>query len=244
MQTKPVEFMPISDLVRWDKNPKEHDLETIKTSIRRFGFVAPIIVDGNTGTMVAGHGRLQALAELEAEGIDPPQGLEVDETSGAWKAPVRIVPFLSKDEAAAYAIADNRLVESGGWNEAALTEVLLEIQKSTEQGLEGIGYDQAALDALLAFSTLSGDSTGGEDDPFNPGDGDDAGGEDIQATSGVDPTIRIIIVFKNQEERKQCLELAGLPMEDDNATTFRWSDSCLADNDNTSKKGRKRAPKE
>ena len=52
-------------------NPQIHDeenIEDIKRSIRRFGFVDPIIVRGSDGLVIAGAGRILALRTLWAEG--------------------------------------------------------------------------------------------------------------------------------------------------------------------------------
>jgi DNA modification methylase len=136
--------VPLADLVPWAGNPKEHDIPTIQASIRRFGFVAPIIVDSARGTMVAGHGRLLSLKAMQDAGEAPPDG--ITGTNGAWYVPVLHVPFANEREAAAYAIADNRLVELGGWDEAALAEALHDL--AAEGLLDGVGYDEEAIKAL------------------------------------------------------------------------------------------------
>jgi hypothetical protein len=54
---------------------------------------------------------------------------------------------LPDEEAEAYAIADNRLVELGGWDDETPAEVLSDLAAS--EGLEGVGFDEDDLDELL-----------------------------------------------------------------------------------------------
>ena len=69
-----VEYQPLDSLRPATRNPKNHDLPTIKASIRRFGLGGPAAaVDERTGRMVWGHGRRQALLELRDEGSPPPR---------------------------------------------------------------------------------------------------------------------------------------------------------------------------
>lgn len=68
-----IRYESIDDLVEWPHNPKDHDLEELKRSFLRFGFVQPILVDETSGRIVAGHGRVQALISWRDEdGRDPP----------------------------------------------------------------------------------------------------------------------------------------------------------------------------
>ena len=48
-----IEYMPLSQLERWPRNPKKHADDTINESITRFGFVQPILIDENTKRLVA-----------------------------------------------------------------------------------------------------------------------------------------------------------------------------------------------
>jgi DNA modification methylase len=55
--------MMLTDLKPHPKNPKDHDIEAIKRSIKHNEALAPIEIDENN-MILAGHGRLQALTEL------------------------------------------------------------------------------------------------------------------------------------------------------------------------------------
>jgi hypothetical protein len=123
-------------------------------SILRFGFVAPVMIDEATDTLVAGHGRLQALAAMRADGYDPPRGImeKAGIAEGQWEAPVfRGVTFTSEHDRDAYLIADNNLTIKGGWRMDALTDMLESLATEDPQhGLDGTGYDMEDLDMLLA----------------------------------------------------------------------------------------------
>lgn len=146
MKTAPlaIQYRALKSLKKWAKNPKQHDLGALHQSLERFGFVNPIIVNERTGQVVAGHGRLEALMQRAASGGPMPDRIKRSGTD--WLVPVLVVD-MDEREADAYAVADNRIVELGGWNESMLAEVLSGL--ALEDGLGGIGYDQDDLDAML-----------------------------------------------------------------------------------------------
>ena len=117
-----VEYVPLRELQRWPRNPKNHDGEAIQASIGRFGFVQPIVLDESTGRIVAGHGRLESLTALRDSGAAAPARVEV--AGDDWRVPVlRGVAFASEHEAEAFLLADNATTVLGGWDDAALAEV-------------------------------------------------------------------------------------------------------------------------
>ncbi len=102
-----VEYLPLSELEHWPKNPKKHDTEGIKGSIRRFGFAAPVVIDERTKRLVAGHGRQEALSQMRSAGEDIPA--HIAKRNGEWLVPVvRGNEFESEEEAERYLIADNQ----------------------------------------------------------------------------------------------------------------------------------------
>lgn len=127
-------YRRLGDLARWPRNPKAHDLEKIKESFRRFGFVLPLVEDASTGQLVAGHGRLEALLGMQQDREPAPGRIEVDEV-GHWLVPVVVgQAFASEDEAEAYLLADNRLVEAGGWDYTKLVDMLKGFEDLTGTG--------------------------------------------------------------------------------------------------------------
>jgi len=141
-------WFPVSDLVGWKRNPKAHpadNVAAIARSIKRFGFAAPLVAWKSRRQIVAGHGRLLAAQLLYTE--DASQLLATDQP-GPGLVPVRFLEFASEGEAAALAIADNRLTEANPMDDAAIGELLREM-KGEGVVVDGLGYTDADLDALL-----------------------------------------------------------------------------------------------
>lgn len=154
-----IEYMDLADLVRAPRNPKSHDLGAIHTSIARFGFVSPIILDERTGRLLAGHGRLDSLQAAKASGSSKPPDRIIAQ-DGSWRVPVvRGVASKSDQDAEAYLVADNRTVELGGWDDAALASLLSDL--AAQDALAGTGFDKDDVDALLK---RLGDDTLGQDE--------------------------------------------------------------------------------
>ena len=140
-------LVDVDTLVPHPDNPKGHDLDQLAVSIRRLGFLDPLVVDMRTGLLIAGHGRREALQAMKKAGEDPPAGVAVDD-GGGWQVPV-YQGWRSADdnEAAAALIALNRLTETGGWQTGPLVD-LLDRLAELDGGMDGVGYDSDALDEL------------------------------------------------------------------------------------------------
>jgi ParB-like chromosome segregation protein Spo0J len=142
-----ISWQPIDTVETWDRNPRlnEENVPRVAASIRQFGFVAPIVVWADHDRLVAGHTRLKAMQRLLSE--DPqfvPRG-----APRAGVVPVLRHPFTSEDEANAYAIADNRLNELSTWDDAALAQLLTELDESSVVDLATIGFSSAEIDKLV-----------------------------------------------------------------------------------------------
>src|ERR1700744_4324936 len=143
-----IEMMPLSACLamRHRRNPKDHNLDELINSFYSFGFIAPPTIDEATETMVAGHGRCQALEKLRLEKRPPPDRIEVHDD--VWYVPViRGVSFKNERERDRWLIADNKLPESGGWDEQLLFEMLSEF---SDDELDGLGFTDDELEELLA----------------------------------------------------------------------------------------------
>lgn len=104
-----IEYMSLTEIQRANRNPKRHADATIQASIRRFGFVAPLVLDDRTKRLVAGHGRLDALVALRDAGRATPKRILQRSPGTDWLVPVlRGVEFKDEREAEAYLLADNR----------------------------------------------------------------------------------------------------------------------------------------
>ncbi len=120
-----IEHWPLARLKPYARNAKTHDADQvakIAASMAEFGWTVPVLVAAD-GELIAGHGRILAAAQL-----------------GLSEAPVIVLGHLTEAQRRAYRIADNKLTELGGWDEALLAE-------DFDLGLIGIPEDE--LDALL-----------------------------------------------------------------------------------------------
>lgn len=148
------EWVRIGDLLPWERNPKAHPTENvaeIARSIVRFGFTEPIICWGSRRQVVAGHGRLLAAQMLYRE--DCGRKLATDQPGGAparaedGLVPVRWVEFATDHEAAAYAIADNRLTEKNPMDPALVADIFIDLSEAGVS-LDGIGYTMEEVTAM------------------------------------------------------------------------------------------------
>lgn len=142
-----IAMMRLEEITEADVNVKDHDIGAIHESMNRFGFTSPLLMNEATQKLVAGHGRVETLKQKKQFNEPRPNHIDVAE-DGEWLVPViRGVYFKDEDEAQAYLLADNRLVELGGWNTDALLEELKKLSETAE-GLAGTGFDDADLASL------------------------------------------------------------------------------------------------
>lgn len=122
----------IRDLTPWAKNPRKNDpaVDAVADSIRRFGFASPILARVEDGRVIAGHTRLKAAIKLGMEAV-----------------PVRYLD-LDDDAANALALADNKLGELAEWDDAALAEILRDLEQKSEP-IDNLGWTTDELNALL-----------------------------------------------------------------------------------------------
>ena len=113
--TTEMQLVPLSKLVPYINNARTHSPEQVtklRSSLREFGFVNPVIIDRDYG-IIAGHGRVMAAKE---EGIE--------------EVPCVFVDYLTEAQKKAYIIADNRFAQDAGWDEE-----LLRIEIEALQGM-------------------------------------------------------------------------------------------------------------
>ncbi len=129
-----IERWPTAKLVPYARNARTHSEEQvaqIAASIVEFGFTNPILA-GSDGVIVAGHGRLAAAQKLDLETV-----------------PVVVLDHLTPTQRRALIIADNRIAENAGWDDAMLR---IELQSLQEDGfnLDITGFDADALAEIMA----------------------------------------------------------------------------------------------
>lgn len=137
--TTEMRLVPLSKLVPYVNNARTHSLEQInklRSSLREFGFVNPVIIDRNYG-VIAGHGRILAAKE---EGIS--------------EVPCVFADHLTEAQKKAYIIADNRMAMDAGWDEELL-RVEIEALQAEAFDLSLTGFDDKELADLFADETGS-----------------------------------------------------------------------------------------
>ena len=129
-----IEQWPTDKLVPYARNARTHSdaqVAQIAASIAEFGFTNPILA-GSDGVIVAGHGRLAAAQKL-----------------GIATVPVVVLDHLTPTQRRALVIADNRIAENAGWDDAMLQVELAALQDD-DFDLSLTGFDADALADLLA----------------------------------------------------------------------------------------------
>lgn len=124
----------VEKLIPYARNSRTHSdaqVSKIAASIKEFGFLNPIIVDGDNG-IIAGHGRVMAAQKL---GLDT--------------LPVIEAGHLTEAQRRAYVIADNRLALDAGWDNEMLKVELSNLQEA-DFDLSLTGFDPGEIDAFLA----------------------------------------------------------------------------------------------
>lgn len=114
-----IELWKTEQLVLLERNPRTHSdeqIDQIAASMREFGFLWPIIVNGETRQIVAGNGRYLAARRL---------GLKL--------VPVVEERHLTDAQRRAFIIADNKIALNAGWSNELLAEEL--------PALEELGFD-------------------------------------------------------------------------------------------------------
>lgn len=150
--------LPIARLKPHDRQARTHSkrqTRKIAASIERFGFVNPVLVDGDNG-IIAGHGRVEAAKSL-----------------GWTEVPTLRVEHLSEAEKRAYILADNRLAEEAGWDREILA---IELQGliDVDFSVELTGFDLAEVDQILEEEATVQAADPGRDDEIPPAPDDDA----------------------------------------------------------------------
>ena len=111
-----IRYVPLDEALAWlwPENPKRHDTEGIRASVRRYGFIDPPKFDSALGAIVYGNGRLRVLPAMRDGGEDLPRGVCAD-GDGRWYVPVGFgVDQESQSAAEALAVDHNNLTLLGG----------------------------------------------------------------------------------------------------------------------------------
>ena len=131
--TTEMRLVPTNKLVPYINNARTHSPEQIqklRSSLREFGFINPVIIDRDYG-VIAGHGRI---LDAKEEGIS--------------EVPCVFADHLTEAQKKAYILADNRMAMDAGWDEE-----LLRVEIEALQGMDFdpllTGFDEKELSKLF-----------------------------------------------------------------------------------------------
>ncbi len=128
--TTEMQLVPIAKLVPYVNNARTHSPEQItklRSSLREFGFINPVIIDRDYG-VIAGHGRILAAKE-----------------ECITEVPCVFVDYLTEAQKKAYIIADNRFAQDAGWDEELLRIEIESLQGADfDVSLTGFEADEIA----------------------------------------------------------------------------------------------------
>ena len=116
--TTEMQLVPLGKLVPYINNARTHSpeqLTKLRSSLREFGFINPVIIDRDYN-IIAGHGRVLAAKE-----------------EGIMEVPCVFVDYLTEAQKKAYILADNRMALDAGWD--------VELLRIEIESLQGEDFD-------------------------------------------------------------------------------------------------------
>lgn len=144
--TTQMKLVPVEKLVPYVNNARTHSPEQInklRSSLREFGFVNPVIIDSDYG-IIAGHGRVKAAKE-----------------EGIGEVPCVFADYLTEAQKKAYILADNRMAMDAGWDEELL-RIEIEALQGEDYDIGLTGFDEKDIAELFA-----GEDGDARDDDFD-----------------------------------------------------------------------------
>lgn len=132
--------MPMGSLVPLKDNPRRGDVDAIEASYKEFGQVKPIVVaDNGDGryVIIAGNHQYQAARRL------------------GWDSIACTVLDGDEKRATAFAYADNRTADLGGYDEDLLVKMISEVGGEYSDLMTGLGideFDMASIEETVSNS--------------------------------------------------------------------------------------------
>ena len=148
--TTKLEMVKVSELIPYVNNARTHSQEQVnklRSSLREFGFVNPVIIDADKN-VIAGHGRLMAAKE-----------------EGITEVPCVLVDYLTEAQKKAYILADNRYAQDAGWDEELL-RLEIEALEGMDFDVSLTGFNEDEISDLFAGA----DTSDTQDDDFDLSD--------------------------------------------------------------------------
>lgn len=196
-----VKWERVDDLSPHPRNYRKHperQLAHLRASIEQHGFYRNVVV-ARDGTILAGHGVVEAARGLEIETV-PTIRLDVDPSEP------RALKLLAADnELGRFAESDDRL----------LSELLREVRDAEDAGLFGTGYDDQIL-AGLVFATRN------EKEIPTLDHAAEWLGAGMPEFDTYPSKPRVVVAFDSTEDRDRFMELIGAT-ETTHKDRWTWS---------------------
>ena len=182
-------YKKVEDLIPYENNPRKNEeaIKFVANSIKEFGFKNPIIIDANN-VILAGHTRLEGAKTL-----------------GLKQVPTITVTDLTKEQADAFRIADNKTHEKSDWDFGVLSE---ELEGLLDFDFTDFGFSEFEISALIEgtspfeFDQSLIDEYASASDDFLAGK-------------------RVIITYTNDQEHL-LKNILGLPPQEDMRVTYSF----------------------
>lgn len=180
-----LEMVSLDRLRPHPANPRRGDVNAVRASMEAHGFYGAVVVQRATGHILAGNHRYYAAVEAGMDAI-PAFFLDVDD-----------------EQAMRILLADNRTSDLGTYDFDALAQ-LLDHLASTDQGLDGLGYDERMLNALAA--SVEYEHEDGVRETFDA----TAYWVDMPEYEATPDAVRLTIRFKDKGTRDEFVRLHGI----------------------------------
>lgn len=189
-------YLPIEQIHDYENNPRDNEkaVEAVARSIRRFGVRSPAIIDKDN-VLIAGHTRIKAAKQL-----------------GLKEFPCVRADDLTKNQAKAFRLADNRIQEDSQWDTEALAQEFAALKENSFD-LSDTGFDEFEIGGIdLSEASLDEEQEPADYDTPEAESGEvpEDDGED-EETEADDPDAEFVCIFccKDEEEKQMVAEMIG-----------------------------------
>ena len=186
-------YLPIEEIREYENNPRDNDgepVEAVVESLKNYGWRRPLIIDKDK-VLIAGHTRIKAARIL-----------------GHKEVPCVLADDLSKAEANAYRLEDNRTQEDSQWDTEALAaefatlkENGFDLSKTGFDAFEIGGIDMSTAD--FGTGAEDYDTPEAESGEYIPAD------EEPEESEDTDEEYVVIVACKDEEEKQTLAETIG-----------------------------------
>lgn len=187
-------YLPIEEIREYENNPRDNEkaVAAVARSIKRFGVRSPAIIDKDN-VLIAGHTRIKAAKQL-----------------GMTEFPCVRADDLTKNQAKAFRLADNRMQEDSQWDTEALAAEFNAL-KDNGFDLTETGFDEFEIGGIdMSEADFIPDEDGTEDYDTPEAESGEWEPDSSEAPEpSADEELVMLIACKDEEEKQMVAELIG-----------------------------------